>query len=251
MKILLFAVLPVLIALVLVVIVLGAIVPRATSNDQQFDLSAGEGVSVDLRNATLHFVPSDDADVHVEVSGFSWGGRAPLQTDDSGPLTEISGGCRGGWFMVCRMTLVVEMPADLPLTVEGTNGNITAEDLSGTLELRTTNGSLEVTNSLGELDLRTTNGAITVTDSSSALVESGTTNGRVALEFSRAPRTVEATSTNGAISVRVPDDGEQYNIDADTVNGGVDTDSVPEDTDSARSISARTTNGAVTITTTD
>ena len=246
-KVLLFAVLPILLAVVLVIVVLNAVLRPATSTNQQFDLDAGAGVAVDVGNATLDFAPSADDRVHVKVSGFSWGSDAPVTATDSGSITEISGGCRGGWFSFCRMSLEVALPADLPLEVRGVNGRIAVNNLTGDLVIQTSNGAVEVRNSVGTVDVRTSNGSITLEDSSSTDVETATTNGQVELDFSSAPRTVEASSTNGAISILVPDDGTAYRIDADTVNGRVETGSVPTESDSVRSISARTTNGAVTI----
>jgi hypothetical protein len=246
-KVVLFALFPILLAVVLVITVLSAIVPPSTSTNEQRDLDAGAGVSVSVRNATLDFVPSDDGQVHVERSGFSWGNTSSLETDDSGPITQISGGCRGGLFSMCRMALEVALPADLPLLVRGTNGKITVDELTGDLDLETSNGAVEVSDSAGRLDVRTTNGSITLDDSASGRVDASTTNGAVDLQFSSAPRTVTASSTNGAITILVPDDGEEYQVSADTINGRVNTDTVPADNDSARALTARTTNGAVTI----
>jgi hypothetical protein len=246
-KILLFAVLPILIAVVLVITVLSAVLRPAASTNQQFELAANAGLAVNVGNATLDFVPSADDRIHVEVSGFSWGNDASVESDDSGSITELSGGCRGGWFSFCRMSLEVALPADLPLLVRGTNGSITVEGLTGDLELQTSNGAVEVSGSAGILDLRSTNGGITLEDSESPRVETTTTNGRIDLEFDAAPRSVTATSTNGGVSIRVPDDGEEYRVDAETVNGGVDTDSIPTDDDAARSLTAQTTNGGITI----
>jgi hypothetical protein len=246
-KIFLFAVLPILIAVALVATVLSAVLRPAASTNQQFDLAANAGLAVSVGNATLDFVPSSDDRVHVEVSGFSWGNDATVESDDSGSITELSGGCRGGWFSFCRMSLEVALPADLPLLVRGTNGSITVEDLTGDLELQTSNGAVDVSGSAGILDLRSTNGGITLDDSTSARVEAATTNGRIDLTFDEAPRSVAATSTNGGVSIRVPDDGEEYRVEADTVNGGVDADSIPADDDSARTITAQTTNGGITI----
>jgi hypothetical protein len=246
-KVLLFAVAPIVLALVLVITVISAVLAPTTSTTQQFDLDAGSGLSVAVRNATLDFVESDDNRVHVEVSGFSWGRSDPVTGDDSGAIPEISGGCRGGLFTICRMNLDVALPADLPLTVRGTNGRITATGLTGNLQLHTSNGAIDVTDSAGELNLGTTNGAITVEDGGSSAVYAETTNGQIDLECDSAPRTVEAESTNGAISIRVPNDGQEYRVEASTVNGRVETGSVPEDSDSFRTLSARTTNGAVTM----
>ncbi len=99
----------------------------------------------------------------------------------------------------------------------------------------------------GPLTLVTTNGAIELTDASSARVTARTTNGSIDLEFSDAPSVVEAESTNGAVAIRVPDDGEDYFVEARTTNGSIDDEELRSDRTAERTITARTTNGGITL----
>jgi DUF4097 and DUF4098 domain-containing protein YvlB len=73
-----------------------------------------------------------------------------------------------------------------------------------------------------------------------------TTNGGVDLRFAQAPDQVQANTTNGSVTVRLPDT-EAYRVDAQTVNGRVDTQNVATDPDSQHTITVETVNGGVTV----
>jgi DUF4097 and DUF4098 domain-containing protein YvlB len=118
--------------------------------------------------------------------------------------------------------------------------------LEGDIALGTTNGALDLRQVSGALDLLTTNGAISVVDCSSGQVGVQTTNGAIDLRFSQAPTTVEATSTNGGVSVRVPDQ-VSYFIDAHTTNGPVNTEALSSDRFADRTITVSTTNGGILV----
>ncbi|MGO4690644.1 DUF4097 family beta strand repeat-containing protein [Glaciibacter sp. 2TAF33] len=210
---------------------------------------AGTSVSVNVPNAALEFAPSSDGQVHVTMTGSYAGGKPTLRLTTVNGESRITGGCPSGWFLFarCGVTLHINVPADLAVTVRGDNGSITTEGLTGDLDFTTENGRIETTGTVGQVALRTTNGAIRVHDSASTDVLADTTNGGVELQFAEAPTSAQASSTNGAIHIVVPDNGTAYALDTDTTNGGVHTDAVPSDPGSPRTIVARTTNGSVTI----
>lgn len=71
-----------------------------------------------------------------------------------------------------------------------------------------------MTGTRGQLDLVNVNGHIRVQDAASDTVNAETVNGAVELDFTAAPSAVTAASTNGAITVRIPDDGSSYAVSA-------------------------------------
>ena len=240
--------------IVLALIITGSIAAvnafRGTPLTENVDAEAGSSLFIDVPNAAIRLTPSDDDQIHVTMRGTYSGTRPPLDVTASGDETEVRGGCPDGWFLFfnnCRVRIEVSLPPGLDVTAEGQNGSISADDLTGFLDLSTTNGAIEVDGSSGELVLHTTNGRIELDDATSADVQAQTTNGAVHLSFSDAPDTVQANSTNGEIRVIVPDDGTEYFVDANTTNGRIDTEDVPGDRRSDRTITAETTNGAVTI----
>lgn len=211
------------------------------------EATAGTNVVVDIPNAAVTLVPSTDSLVHVAARGSYFGAEPTVNVTTESDVTTISGGCPGGFFVRCTLRLDVSVPAAVNVDVEGRNGSITATDLTGDLRLHTTNGAIETTQTRGPLRLTTTNGAVRVNESRSNRVTARTTNGAVQLDFTSAPTTVEAVSTNGAVTVRVPTTGVAYYVDARTTNGNVDTATVPSDRTATRTITAETTNGSVTI----
>lgn len=247
-KIVLFVGVPLIVlALIAVTAVIATAALRGSPVNEQFDLDAGSRVDVTVPNASMTFGPSQDDQVHVEVTGTYSGQEPQITAQTDGDVTTIRGQCGESFFNRCSLRVAVELPESLPLTVDGRNGRLVAERLTGQVQLETTNGGIDARTMSGDLDLRTTNGGIRVENSRSAEVSAETTNGNVDLDFSRAPETVDARSTNGPIAVRVPDDGENYFVTADTTNGNVDADTVPSDRQAERVITAETTNGNVTI----
>jgi DUF4097 and DUF4098 domain-containing protein YvlB len=68
----------------------------------------------------------------------------------------------------------------------------------------------------------------------------------VQFEFSEAPGSVRARSSNGAIVVILPDDAPAYAVDASTSNGEVVSD-VPADPAATNAIDVETSNGDTTV----
>jgi len=236
---------------VLIVVVGGVIVAvtnlRVGTVDLVANAPAGTSVTVSIPNAQLDFRPGNDDRVRVTATGRYLGAVPRLSADTVDGVTTITGGCPNQWFGFCQLDLSVSLPASVALAVTSTNGKITTSGLTGPLRLTTTNGAIQADGTRDRIELHTTNGAISVRDSSTGEAVATTTNGSVELVFRDPPRQVEARSTNGSVTVRVPDDGVAYRVQARTSNGDVDTGSVPSDPGAARRIVAETTNGRVAV----
>ena len=238
------------VAIVVGVVVIGTVLRGGSLGGTYADtqiVDAGPRVLATVPNASVDLRPSPDDRVYVEARGTYVGAAPSLRVTTEAGVTSISGGCPGRWFGFCSVELTVRLPTALPLNVVARNGRLTATGLTGALTLETTNGAITTDGSRGDLELRTTNGAIDVRDSGSRRVAATTTNGGVALDFLDPPSAVQARSTNGAITVRLPADGVTYRVDARTTNGEIDSRSVPSDPSSRRSVTAATTNGKVTV----
>ncbi len=246
-KILLFVGLP-LLALALLIGGLGVLVPafRATPVALVESAEAGSSVLVEVPSAAIDLRPGTGNEVRVEAVGRYTGPAPTLTVTTEGDETVIRGGCAQRWLTLCRVRITVTLPASADLRVVSQNGRVTAESLTGDVDISTSNGELDVADVSGRLDLRTTNGAIEVEDASSPEVTARTTNGGVEIELREAPRSVDVSTTNGGITVRVPTD-EDYYVDASTTNGNVRTDGVPIDRRAEREIVARTVNGGITV----
>lgn len=246
-RILLYILIPIVGLILLITAFAFALWGRSGSVDRSADLAPGTSLSVEMRNAEIVLQASTDDQVHVRLTGSYFGNKPTLSARTEGGVTEVRGGCRPQFFSRCSVTVTVQLPRALPVTAVGENGRITASGLTGRVTLSTTNGVIETVGTVGRVDLQTTNGDIRVTEAVSKTVAASTTNGSVTLEFVDAPEVVNAGSTNGQITVRVPVDGVTYRVTAQTTNGSVTDDSVSSDSTSRRAITAQTTNGSVTI----
>jgi hypothetical protein len=158
---------------------------------------------------------------------------------------EMSRSSRGGFFghgnIEARYT--VRVPANTTVDLRETNGRVEAIGLTHNTRLSTTNG---------QITGRKLNGVVRVS----------TTNGRVDLQMVSISEDLEAETTNGTISLRIPTSANA-DISARVVNGHIGIEGLPsmkaDDENSRRRFSGRlnngghqvhlqTTNGSITIT---
>ncbi|MCW0215371.1 MAG: DUF4097 domain-containing protein [Pseudonocardia sp.] len=128
---------------------------------------------------------------------------------------------------VCSVDLAVTAPAATAARTQVGAGDIAVAGLTGTHDLSTASGSVEGTG-LGV-----------------GAVSARTAAGDVGLTFADAPPQVEAESTAGDVTVRVPA-GAAYRVDARTTVGEVEV-GIPDDPAATARITARSTAGDVTV----
>jgi DUF4097 and DUF4098 domain-containing protein YvlB len=241
-KVMLFVVLP-----LLLLATVGALLAMLwpTPVHIEFREAGASRVSVTVPEAAIELLPSGDGEVHVEVTGWYSGTAPEFTVDTAADETVVEGGCRVLILSRCSLSVSVAVPASADVRIASTNGTIAVSQMGGSLDIGTTNGALRIADATGVLSLRTTNGSISVTRATSPEVTATTTNGQVELEFAGAPTEVLARSTNGGITVRVPE-GEPYFVDVQTTNGHLRTE-VESDRTAERSVTAETTNGSIAV----
>jgi hypothetical protein len=141
-----------------------------------------------------------------------------------------------GWHVSYRL----QVPTQTPLSLTTTNGGLAIDNVNSRLELKTTNGGLKLSRIAGDVEGRTTNGGIdvsldgtawqgnglnlettnggvhlTVPDNYNAHLETGTTNGRVSIDF---PVSVQGTMGR-SLSTDLGSGGATIRVR--TSNGGV------------------------------
>jgi len=141
-----------------------------------------------------------------------------------------------GWSVSYRL----RVPPQTPLSLSTTNGGISVDNINNRAELRTTNGGLKLSHIAGDIEGQTTNGGIDVTldgtawqgnglnlqttnggvkvavpDNYNAHLETGTTNGKISIDF---PVSVQGT-INRSLSTDLGSGGATINVR--TSNGGV------------------------------
>lgn len=147
------------------------------------------------------------------------------------------------------------------LTLETSNGGVSAEGFTAPLVARTTNGAIRVDRHRGSMTLDSTNGRVEARRSIGA-VDASTTNGRIEIALDEgATESIEARTTNGAITLELPASW-QGSVDGSTSNGRVEIETGGRGTavrasrnsasvtigDAAKAkANLRTTNGAVRV----
>jgi hypothetical protein len=143
----------------------------------------------------------------------------------------------------CSVEYTIEVPARVDVRGSTANGRIELSAV-GEVEVQTSNGRIELEDVTGSVDAETSNGRVIGRDLNGDGVRVTTSNGAIELELGE-PQDVEARSTNGAITLEVPQDS--YQVSTQTSNGSTDID-LPNDADGRFSLDLRTTNGSITVT---
>ncbi|HEX9108668.1 MAG TPA: hypothetical protein VF832_15595, partial [Longimicrobiales bacterium] len=202
--------------------------PAAAQKDERFNwhgrVAAGQSLEIRGINGYVHAVPasggevvvnalkhgrrSNPADVKIEVVPGSSGVTICAVYPSSG---DHPNDCRsGGGHSETRNNDVavdfdVQIPAGVSFLGRTVNGEVTAENLSGNVDVQTVNGSVRA--------------------NATGLVRAHTVNGGIDVTMGRADwtGTLELETVNGGVHVTLPAN-TSAEVDAATVNGGLSTD---------------------------
>jgi DUF4097 and DUF4098 domain-containing protein YvlB len=196
---------------------------------EQVAASDIERIDVETGNGAIEIVGADTDTIEL---------TATLRESDEGDATYVveriddalvvEGECDGGWSDECSVGLELVVPAELDVVATTDNGRI---DLDGVR---------------GAVRADSDNGAITGDDLASVFVDVETDNGQIELVFATPPDDVTATTDNGAVTIRYPDDGGSHDVRARSDNGSVDVD-VRDDPAAERRLVVETDNGSIDI----
>ena len=210
--------------------------------------AASDVASLDMwnENGSMTVNPTDGDEITV-VAEVSNGWRSTeVSSRIVGNQLVVRGGCPTFVSPWCWVDFTVEIPADRPMTVTGSNGSVDIRGATGSLDVTTDNGSIDLVDVSGNVRASSDNGRITGRGMTSAVVDTATDNGRIELSFLDPPQTVSARTSNGRIEVIVPDDDVLYRVDLRTSNGSTD-NLVRTDPASDHVIELSTDNGSITL----
>lgn len=217
---------------------------RSFSYTADTGVAAGGGLRVETNNAAVTLAPSPDGQVHITAQGTYTTTAPTVGHSTAGDTTTITASCASTSVNRCSLDVQVLLPAALAVTADAGDGQFTARDLTGPLNLTTSNGTIQTERTTGALALHTTNGTIDVASARSPRVSATTQNGTVTLGFAAPPTAVQATTTNGVVDIAVPP--AAYYITTHTTNGGIQTE-LPSDRYAAHTITATTSNGGIRV----
>nr|WP_241837808.1 DUF4097 family beta strand repeat-containing protein [Streptomyces sp. CB03234] len=208
----------------------------------------GETLVVDSDDSELVLVPADVKDVEVTRQVDGWAvlgdGPAPVWKLEGGRLT-LRVEC-DAVVSDCEARHEVRVPRGVAVTVEGDNGDVTAEGFDTALKVTSDNGTVTVRDAGGPLELRSDNGDVRVEGATSKSVVARAGNGEIRLALGAVPDRVEAVNDNGDIAVELPGGDTRYAVEAGSANGEVEV-GVPADDRSGHVVEARSDNGQVTV----
>jgi DUF4097 and DUF4098 domain-containing protein YvlB len=245
---------PVLAAVIVVAVVLflfgaGSAVSRLTehTDTQTRTLAAAPTVVVTTRNADVKIVASDRSDVRLTTKEKRsvWGGGHVELRGDAGGL-QLRDSCRDLPVVddPCHVNLRLEVPRSTDVRVVTGTGDVRAENLAGSTDLRSGTGDLDVIGVHGPVRAHADTGEVEVV-APAADISVQTATGDVAIVASH-PQTIHALAATGDIVMVVPD--VTYAVDAQS-DAGDDKVLVHLDDASPRKLQAHTSTGDVIVST--
>ena len=202
------------------------------------------GISNEEGSITVNTTETDTIVVTAHVDD-GWQSTDVSSRIDNGQLV-IRGGCPTFGSPWCRVDFTVEIPADLPITINGSNGTVRVRGATASIDVDTENGSIELEDISGDIRATNDNGRITGRRLTSQVVDTATDNGRIELSFVDPPQSVSGRTSNGRIEVIVPDVDVLYRVDLQTDNGSTD-NAVRTDPSSDHVIDLSSGNGSITV----
>lgn len=188
------------------------------TEDFEFDLNPGGSLSVENINGEISIKAGSGNTVRITAhkkandDEYLEGLEIHISADDDRIRIRTEHPNRdGGWFGFNKgsgsVSYEITAPADTRLdSIDTVNGEIEIEGIAGDVNADTTNGGINVTGLRGNFNGDTVNGSIDAT-----------------FETLGGNQRVVADTVNGRITLRLPADASAE-IDAGTVNGGIDAD---------------------------
>lgn len=191
-----------------------------------YSLSAGGKITVENYNGSVDISGWDQGNVEISGTKYAHSARdlGEIRVDVASSPNSIairtlpvphlfrSGGVR----------YVIHVPRRAELEdIQTANGPIRVNMIDGSARLHTSNGPIHASSIKGSLDAATSNGPMEITGLMGR-AELRTSNGRIDLTM-EAAQEVRASTSNGAISVRLPA-GAGYDVRARTSNGSISSD---------------------------
>ena len=206
----------------------------------------GEALTIEARSADVEVRSGDGTEIKVERK-FERNvfGSDPKEKYEDGTLELRDTGC-GFLSFGCDTNYILTVPRDVKVTLESSSGDLKVSGLEAGADLKSSSGNIEVHNVDGALRLESSSGDLEAQDLIATTVSTHSSSGSVELDFSAEPQSVEAESSSGDVTIRIPSGPQPYKVDSDTSSGD-ETNTIQNDPTATRTIRANTSSGDVTI----
>lgn len=172
-------------------------------------------------------------------------GSDPTDTFTDGKLQLKDTNC-GFLSFGCETTYVLTVPRDVKLTVKNSSGPIKVTGMSGDTELKTNSGDIEVHDLGGTLRIESSSGSIDADGLNASTLTTKSSSGSAKVVFATAPQSVDAKSSSGDVTIRVPEGTETYKIETDTSSGDNEPE-IRQDPSATRTIKVKTSSGDIDL----
>lgn len=181
------------------------------------------GVKV-VSDVSLQLLASADGQVHVTVDGTYAAAQPSVKVSTVGGMLDVETGCSD---VHCDVEVTVEVPGTSAVQVKAEGTSMDAVGVASPLTVAANDGS------------------ITLTRVRSPKVSVDAVHGSVDMLFDSAPDQVNATASNGSVTVQVPPT-TTYAIDALAAQGSTQVN-IPTDPSSSNRLYLRTSYGSITV----
>lgn len=192
-------------------------------------------VSVDL--GTVQVTSSETTQVKSAAVARWVGDKPEVEFVQEGTKLMISASCAES-NEFCDISLAFDMPTDAKLTIEGSTTEVTVASLRGPATIDLNEGDISLEQISGTLDVATHKGSISATGLNAARATMLAWSGKIDAEFKAPIVNVHAETGYGDIHLKVPD--MAYDVAAKTNEGNIDVD-VKQASDGRRLITALAT----------
>jgi DUF4097 and DUF4098 domain-containing protein YvlB len=169
------------------------------------------------------------------------------QGDGVGIVTKCPGGLLG---TRCSVDYVITVPQTAKVKLHTGNGSVHVTGIDGDASIDTGDGRITLEGVSGALVTRTGNGSIRGSQLKSTSFEARTGDGSIQVDWATEPSQVHATTGNGSIRLALPPGSGPYRTSTHAGNGKVTVD-VPTDPGAKASLTAKTGDGSIRISTSD
>ena len=214
-----------------------------------FPTAAVRTIAIDVGSGSVHIQGTNQSGVTVDGTRSRGLTRSSHSERVEGDQLVIKASCSPVLNTFCGVDYRLTVPEGVAVVARVHDAAITIGNVHGALDVSSSDGSIRVDGagvSSGPAHLHSSDGSITAVDLATADVEATSSDGGVHLAFAQAPKTVQARSSDGSITIVVPDTGDAYRVDATSSGARVHT-SIRTDATSSRLIAAHSSDGRVTI----
>lgn len=206
-------------------------------------------VEIDVSSGQVDIVGSESGETALDFEVKSgWIRDGGIDHEVDGDTLRVTGGCDSRIFLGlwCKSDVTITVPANAEVVAHAAAGSITATGLSGATALESSAGDVVVSDHGGTLTAHSAAGSVRVDGLDAATAKVTSSAGDVEVRAVSPPRSLDAESSAGDVTVVLPDD-VGYDVETDSSVGDATVD-VPTMSGAPNEVRAFSSAGSVSVT---